>query len=63
MTDDLMEQLLGIRYAQIVELHEKIGWLEDKLARIQHTNLRRDINIETRTTDIDRMCKERKTDD
>ena len=68
MTDDLIEyldveRLMQVRHAQIVELVEKIEWLEDKLARIQYTNLRRDINIETRTTEIDRMCKERKADD
>ena len=63
MNDDLVEQLLGIRYAQIVELHEKIGRLEDKIASIQYTNLRRDITPKNRKEIIDAICKERKTDD
>lgn len=68
MTDDLIEyldveRLIQVRHAQIVELVEKIEWLEDKLARIQYTNLRRDMNEENRKKIIEAMCKERKTDD
>lgn len=60
---ELVEQLLEIRSAQIAELHEKIGWLEDKIARIQYTNLRRDMNAKVRIKIIEAICKERKTDD
>ena len=68
MTDDLIEyldveRLIQVRHAPIVELVEKIEWLEDKLARIQYTNLRRDMNEENRKKIIEAMCKERKTDD
>ena len=68
MTDDLIEyldveRLMQVRHAQIVELVEKIGWLEDKIAAIQYTNLRRDMNAKIRSKTIEAMCKERKTDD
>ena len=68
MTDDLIEyldveRLIQVRHVQIVELVEKIEWLEDKLARIQYTNLRRDMNEENRKKIIEALCKERKTDD
>jgi len=43
--------------ASIVRMQEKISHLEDVIAKIQHTNLRRDMNIETRTKEIDRLCK------
>lgn len=63
MTDDPVNKLLEIRFAKVIELHEKIEWLEDKIAAIQYTNLRRDMNAKTRSKTIEAICKERKTDD
>tara|TARA_R110000868_G_scaffold10451_2_gene51313 strand:- start:967 stop:1155 length:189 start_codon:yes stop_codon:yes gene_type:complete len=57
MNDDPLYRLLRIRHDHIKQLHEKIGWLEDKLARIQYTNLRQDINAESRTIEIEKLCK------
>ena len=51
------DDIIRIRYDQIIRLHEKISALEDVIARIQYTNLRRDMNVETRTIVIDRLCK------
>lgn len=62
MTDDQTDKVLRIRYDQIIQLHERIERLEDLIARIQYTNLRRDMNAETRTIVIDRMCKETQKD-
>ena len=57
MTDDHTDKVLRIRYDQLIQLHEKIGRLEDIIARIQHTNLRRDMNAKSRTTEIEKLCK------
>jgi len=38
-------------------MHEKINALEDIIARIQYTNLRRDMNLKNRTMEIDKLCK------
>lgn len=51
------DELIRIRYDQIIRLHEKIQTLEDVIARIQYTNLRRDMNLKNRTIEIDRLCK------
>ena len=51
------DKILQIRYDQIIQLHERISRLEDIIARIQYTNLRRDMNIENRTKEIERLCK------
>jgi len=55
MTD--ADRVLQIRYDQIIQLHERISRLEDIIARIQYTNLRRDMNAKNRTTEIDELCK------
>lgn len=57
MTDDFVDRLLATRYAQIVELHEKIEELQETIARIEYTNLRRDMNIKNRTLEIDKLCR------
>lgn len=46
-------------YDQIIRLHEHIAWLQDIVAKIQYTNLRRDMNLKTRTQEIDNLCKEK----
>lgn len=51
------DEIIRMRYDQIVRLHEKINELEDIIARIQYTNLRRDINAENRTIEIEKLCK------
>lgn len=56
MTDDA-DKVLQIRYDQIIQLHEKITKLENIIADIQYTNLRRDMNLKSRTIEIDRLCK------
>jgi len=53
----IVRQSFDFRYDQIIQLHERIGRLEDTIARIQHTNLRRDMNIKNRTVEIDKLCK------
>jgi division protein CdvB (Snf7/Vps24/ESCRT-III family) len=57
MTDDPESRVLRIRYDQIVKLSEEISQLKDIIARIQYTNLRRDMNIKNRTIAIDQLCK------
>ena len=57
MTDDDTDKVLRIRYDQIIQLHERIGRLEDVIAKIQYTNLRRDMNVQNRTMEIDKLCK------
>lgn len=51
------DEIIRMRYDQIVRLHEKISELEDIIARIQYTNLRRDINAKSRTIEIEKLCK------
>jgi hypothetical protein len=46
-----------MRYDQIIQLHEKINELEDIIACIQYTNLRRDINVKSRRIEIDKLCE------
>ena len=52
-----VDKVLQIRYDQIIQLHERIGRLEDVIAKIQYTNLRRDKNVKERTKEIDALCK------
>lgn len=73
MNDDLLKRLPQageltlpmwqeclVRYNEMLtEQERKIGWLEDKIAAIQYTNLRRDMNLKTRTQEIDNLCKEK----
>ena len=51
------DEIIRMRYDQIIRLHEKINELEDIIACIQYTNLRRDINAENRTIEIEKLCK------
>ena len=51
------DDTIRMRYDQIVRFHEKINELEDIIARIQYTNLRQDINAESRTIEIEKLCK------
>lgn len=62
MTDDLVTRLRdSSRYDSRLLMREaaadRIEELKDIIARIQHTNLRRDMNIKNRTAEIDRLCK------
>lgn len=61
MTEDPADRVLRIRYDQIIQLHEKIQKLEDVIASIQYTNLRRDMNLKNRTMEIDKLCKTKVT--
>lgn len=61
MTDDHTDKVLRIRYDQIIQLHDRIQKLEDTIARIQYTNLRRDMNLKNRTMEIDKLCKTKVT--
>jgi hypothetical protein len=58
MNDDPLFKLLRIRYDQIIQLHERISRLEDRIAAIQYTNLRRDMNAKNRAKIIEAICKE-----
>ena len=51
------DEIIRMRYDQIIRLHEKINELEDIIACIQYTNLRRDINANSRTIEIEKLCK------
>jgi transposase len=51
------DEIIRMRYDQIIQLHEKINELEDVIARIQYTNLRRDINAKNRMIEIEKLCK------
>lgn len=67
MTDDLVKRLRGLAgrtvdlptHYEMTAAANQIEALQDIIARIQYTNLRRDINAERRTIEIDRMCKEK----
>ena len=46
------------RYETIIlELMEKVDGLQNTLAKIELTNLRRDMNAKQRTNEIDRLCR------
>jgi hypothetical protein len=51
------DEIIRMRYDQIIRLHEKINELEDIIACIQYTNLRRDINAKSRRIEIEKLCK------
>lgn len=64
MTDDLVKRLReeasqwATPEASIEkEAADRIEWMQDVIARIQQTNLRRDMNAKSRTTEIDKLCK------
>ena len=51
------DEIIRMQYDQIIRLHEKINELEDVIARIQYTNLRRDISAKSRRIEIDKLCE------
>lgn len=62
MTDDLVkwlreteDHLYGATRCR--EAADHIEELQDIIAKIQYTNLRRDINAENRTIEIEKLCK------
>jgi hypothetical protein len=65
MTNDLVKRLREASYLDLYGVHrdvereaaDRIEELQDIIAKIHHTNLRRDMNAETRTIVIDRLCK------
>ena len=62
MTDDLVARLreaaLDYYYEDIIAAAaDRIEWMQDIIARIQYTNLRRDINAESRMIEIEKLCK------
>jgi hypothetical protein len=63
MNDDPLFRLLRIRYDQIKQLHERISRLEDRIAAIQYTNLRRDMNAKNRAKIIEVICTEGTSND
>ena len=56
MTDDL-ELVSKKTLHKMAELYDRIDALKDIIARIQYTNLRQDINAESRTIEIEKLCK------
>jgi len=66
MTDDLVKRLRSPTeheawlFSVPYQAADRIERMQDIIARIQHTNLRRDMNAKSRTTEIDKLCKERK---
>jgi len=65
MTDDLVERLRGLAgrtvdlpsHFEMTAAADRIEELQDTIAKIQYTNLRRDMNIDNRTKEIERLCK------
>ena len=66
MTDDLVKRLLqpvdDPFFGPLIEpikkeAADRIEWMQDIIARIQYTNLRRDINAESRMIEIEKLCK------
>lgn len=63
MTDDLVTLLRSPTeheawlFSVPYKAADRIEALKDTIARIQHTNLRRDMNLENRTMEIDKLCK------
>jgi hypothetical protein len=62
MTDDLVKRLreaaLDYYYEDIIAAAaDRIEWMQDIIARIQYTNLRQDINAESRRIEIDKLCE------
>jgi hypothetical protein len=62
MSNDLVARLreaaLDYYYEDIIAAAaDRIEWMQDIIARIQYTNLRRDMNAENRTIEIEKLCK------
>jgi hypothetical protein len=69
MTDDLVARLRDmcgrdgilksrdIYDTDVAEAADRIEWMQDIIARIQYTNLRQDINAESRRIEIEKLCK------
>ena len=59
MTDDLVKRLRGgiVQRVDSARAADRIEELQDIIARIQYTNLRRDMNLAERTKEIDKLCK------
>ena len=65
MTDDLVRRLREgaclhnqlEAYDLTTEAADRIEWMQDIIANIQYTNLRQDINAESRTIEIEKLCK------
>ena len=66
MTDDLVARLRETsgKYDEYcwhsdieLEAADRIEKLQDIIARIQYTNLRQDINAESRRIEIEKLCK------
>lgn len=58
MTDDLVKRLRTSADPDMVhEAAERIEELQDIIAKIQYTNLRRDINAKNRRIEIEKLCK------
>jgi hypothetical protein len=58
MADDLVERLRWWKgeIGEILEAADHIEKLQDIIARIQYTNLRRDMNLKNRTIEIEKLC-------
>ena len=61
MTDGLVRELRGTHpnfdeKPMCEAAADRIEELQDIIARIQYTNLRRDMNLKNRTIEIDRLC-------
>jgi GTP1/Obg family GTP-binding protein len=69
MTDDLVKRLRDSEHPdplddlrneaadRIESLVDTVEEMTDRIARIQNINMRRDMNQEQRTIEIDRLCK------
>ena len=61
MTNDFVKRLRDafgfVRDPLIGEAADRIERMQDVIARIQYTNLRRDMNLKNRTMEIDKLCK------
>jgi hypothetical protein len=62
MTDDLVDRVLGMRYRQIVELHEKIERLEYALRSIAETPIGAEIPDRTTIWGLATYMRETATD-
>jgi hypothetical protein len=68
MTEDLVKRLRGLAgrtvdlptHYEMTEAADRIDKLQDIIAKIQYTNLRRDINAKNRTIEIEKLCKGKK---
>jgi hypothetical protein len=63
MTDDLVKRLREYCDGNndlMDAAADRIEWMQDIIARIQYTNLRRDINAKNRMIEIEKLCKGKK---